>query len=271
MPAPTARELVSSRESNTGEQTNYVKRFRIDDTTEEDVAYQTAIAASPVTGLLHGILLRRRNVHIVPDGYNHWLAEISYGPKGSGNEVGDWELTWDTTAVQEKITQSLGTRRVNIDGTAADYNGAIGVVKSGSSTTVEGCQIYVPKFAWSVTYTFDGAAVTSSMAMIHYGLTGKLNSGSFWGFGPGEVLFLGGRGTTGSSAPTKVTLSFLSAKDATVNTAGKSISKRGWEYLWYAYKEKKDDDAKVVVQKPLGAYLETVYESANLAALGIGT
>ena len=48
------------------------------------------------------------------------------------------------------------------------------------------------------------------------------------------------------------------------------ISKKGWEYLWVRYAEVEDESAQVLVKRPVAAYVEKVYDSANFAALGIG-
>ena len=49
------------------------------------------------------------------------------------------------------------------------------------------------------------------------------------------------------------------------------INKKGWEYLWVRYAEVEDEDAQVLVNRPVAAYVERVYDTGNFAALGIGT
>mgnify|MGYP000992201137 CR=1 FL=1 len=266
---PTAVELVNSREVTYGDPNGLVARYRVDAANTHDEAVTAVISLAPTLATVQGQSVVRQNIRCIPKARRMWEAEVTYGER-KANQIGDWKLSWDTTAVQEKITQSYGTRKVSIAGSAADYNGAIGVVKSGSSLTVEGCQIYVPKFAWQITYCFPAAAVTPSMAVLHHSLTGKTNSGYFWGFQPGECLFLGGTGATGSTGKAEVTLRFLSSPHASFTTAGANIEKRGWEYVWFSYQDAKDSEANIRIQKPLAAYLETVYLTANLGMLGIG-
>ena len=49
------------------------------------------------------------------------------------------------------------------------------------------------------------------------------------------------------------------------------IDKKGWEYLWVRYADVEDDAAKVLVKRPIGAYVEQVYDYASFLALGIGS
>jgi hypothetical protein len=49
------------------------------------------------------------------------------------------------------------------------------------------------------------------------------------------------------------------------------IAKKGWEYLWVRYADVEDTGAKMLVKRPIAAYVEQVYEYANFAGLGIGT
>ena len=48
------------------------------------------------------------------------------------------------------------------------------------------------------------------------------------------------------------------------------IQKKGWEYLWVRYADEEDAGAKVVIKRPIGVYVERVYEYADFAGLGIG-
>ena len=46
-------------------------------------------------------------------------------------------------------------------------------------------------------------------------------------------------------------------------------SKKGWEYLWVKYAEQEDENAKTLVQQPIAAYVERVYDEASFAPLEI--
>ena len=47
------------------------------------------------------------------------------------------------------------------------------------------------------------------------------------------------------------------------------IDKKGWEYLWVRYADDEDVNAKVLVKKPIGVYVEQVYENGDFSGLGI--
>ena len=49
-----------------------------------------------------------------------------------------------------------------------------------------------------------------------------------------------------------------------------NIEKRGWDYLWVAYAPGTDPGANAMIQEPIGAYVEEVFEEGDLTQLGIG-
>ena len=53
------------------------------------------------------------------------------------------------------------------------------------------------------------------------------------------------------------------------NIAG--IDKEGWHYLWVRFADEEDNAAKVLIKKPIAAYVERVYEYGDFSGLGIGT
>jgi hypothetical protein len=40
--------------------------------------------------------------------------------------------------------------------------------------------------------------------------------------------------------------------------------------MWVRYQDAEDEDAKVLIKKPIAVYIEKIYEQANLGGLGIG-
>ena len=48
------------------------------------------------------------------------------------------------------------------------------------------------------------------------------------------------------------------------------IVKSGWAYLWLRYQEVEDTTAKMLIQKPIAAYVEQVYREGDFSLLGIG-
>ena len=107
-------------------------------------------------------------------------------------------------------------------------------------------------------------------------LTGKVNSSSFKGFDAGEVLFLGASGTrrgTGSKDLWEITFKFaVSPNTKNLKVGDISVgSKKGWEYMWVKYQSDIDNSRENIIAKPVGVYIEQVYEYANLRGLGIGS
>lgn len=67
------------------------------------------------------------------------------------------------------------------------------------------------------------------------------------------------------------TYSFSGSPNKTNLTVGdiSGIAKNGWDYLWVRYADSDDTAAKAIIKKPLAAYVESVYSSGNLGALGL--
>jgi len=80
-------------------------------------------------------------------------------------------------------------------------------------------------------------------------------------------------GATGSKTNTgwwSLTFNFQRLPNTTSKPfAGFTINKKGWEVAWAYYLPQDDATAKMVVQKPVAAYVEKVFESGNFSDLGI--
>ena len=101
----------------------------------------------------------------------------------------------------------------------------------------------------------------------------KVNSGSFKGLAAGECLFLGASGSMRAGGDWEITFKFAGSPNRTNIRVGDITvpSKKGWEYLWVKYSEQEDTAAKAIVQRPVAAYVEKVYDDGDFGALGIGT
>jgi len=114
-----------------------------------------------------------------------------------------------------------------------------------------------------------------------YQLTGKANSaawsinvdGVVMNFAAGECLFLGASGSKRGADDWEISFRFAASPNATNLTVGDilGINKKGWEYLWVRYADSEDEAAKVLVKKPVAAYVEKVYEEGNFGGLGMGS
>jgi hypothetical protein len=106
-----------------------------------------------------------------------------------------------------------------------------------------------------------------------FNLTGKVNNASFKGMAAGECLFLGASGSRRGSEKWEINFRFAGSPNRSGIQIGAitGIAKKGWEYLWVRYADEADATAHALVKKPVGVYIERVYEEGNFSSLGIGT
>lgn len=204
-----------------------------------------------------------------------WLAEVRYVKTGSVPKLqqpGSVRRSFDTGGGTQHITQSLETKMIYCTGdfpAEPDFQGAIGATKD----SVEGCDIVMPAYRFSETRTFPTGDVDATYIGKLYRLTGKVNNGTFKGFAAHEVLFLGASGSDRDDANTEITFNFEAKPNRTGQTIGEiaDIDFDGWDYVWVLYRPKEDTDAKALVQRPVGVFVERVYDEDNFSDLGIGT
>jgi hypothetical protein len=126
----------------------------------------------------------------------------------------------------------------------------------------------VPTFTWQETHYLDDINMAA-----YYELTGKVNNAEFRGFAAGEVLCMPPTGQKrGPYGKWEVTFKFASSPNRIGITVGQiiGINKGGWEYMWIRYGESVDPTSHTRIKKPVGVYVEQVYESGDFSFLGIG-
>jgi len=184
-------------------------------------------------------------------------------------ETGDSSFSFDTGGGSQHITNSIQTVHSYPNPGAPSFDGAINVTDDG----VQGVDITVPVYNFSETHILSDATVTTGYKYTLFSLTGKTNNDSFKGFAPGECLFLGAAGSKRGEGDWEVHFKFaasLNANDITIGSIT-GIVKKGWEYLWVRYKDKKDSATNIPVKVPASVYVEQVYKEGNMANLEIGT
>jgi hypothetical protein len=262
----SVREKFQSRESTTGESAQVDLAFIIEGTDDDIVAKSSLLSSSPT--LYDGLV--RQSAHIEPVGPGLWDGLVRYGlPENQEPETGESSFSFDTGGGNQHITQSIQTIAKYPGGTAPDFGGAIGVTHDN----VEGVDITVPIYQFSETHYLADSVVTPAYRGTLFYLTGKVNNGSFRGLAPGECLFLGASGSKRGESDWEITFRFAGSPNVAGLTVGPigGINKKGWEYMWVRYADSEDNDAKVLVKKPVAVYIEKVYELANFSQLGIGT
>jgi len=220
--------------------------------------------------------LPRQNIQIEPLANDIWEGVVRYGltEQSPPPQTGESSFSFDTGGGTQHITHSRGTVGICAAPgiTAPNFQGAIGVTDNG----VEGVDITVPVYHFSETHYLADSVVTPAYKGTLFALTGRVNNASFKGLASGEALFLGAAGSKRGTDPEddwEITFRFAGSPNVTGLTIGPitGVDKKGWEYLWVRYDEVEDENAKVLVQRPIAAYVEQVYEYGNFAALGIGT
>jgi len=268
----TFHELASSRVHETGSNgTRELKYVAMGSSDDVEVRSQ---AESQLPTAYDGVGNRRIRVEPVDSNHGLWEVTASYRTNESQQEspqAGDSSYAFDTTGGTQHITQSKQT----VSGYGApgipaipDFDEAIGVTEDG----VEGVDVTIPVFSYTETHFIPAASVTSGYVNTLFQLTGKVNASGFKGFAAGEMLFLGASGAKRASEDFwEITYRFACSANATGLAVGPitGIAKKGWEYLWALYEDVEDDDAKRIVKRPVAAYVERVYDTANFGGLGI--
>ncbi len=195
-----------------------------------------------------------------------YQGSVRYSKSSGNNLASEPTFRFETRGGSQKVTQSLATTRYG-DG-AANAGGAIGA----TADAVEGTDITVPIYTFSESHTFSDSDVTTAYKSILFSATGTVNAATFKGLAAGEALFLGAAGNRQGDGNWTIDFAFAGSPNISGLSVGdiSGIAKKGWEYLWVRYQAAEDTTAKLLVQKPVGVYVEQVYRSANFAALNIG-
>lgn len=187
------------------------------------------------------------------------LAKVEYGLMDATAE-----FDFDTTGGQTTARQSFGTRKY---GTGPNFQGLINC----NNGRVDGVDITIPTMTFSITRSF--VSISNAYRNLLHRMTGKVNSGAFWGTAAGETLFLGAQGRKAGRELWRVRFAFACSENAANLSVGAGTitvtRKDGWEYLW-VYTEEEEESGRLI-PRPKAAFVEQVYLLADFAALGIGT
>lgn len=267
----TLVEKLDSRRVTLGENPSVELVYILTGTADDAAAVAAIEAAAPL--IYQGLF--RQGLQLDPQwvdensGDGQWVATVRYGPRPLP-KWGESIYSFDTTGGTQHITQSIETvnQYAPPGKTAPDFKGAIGVTPDN----VEGVDITVPVCSFAETHYLPAEIVTMDYRVTLFRLTGKVNNDTFKGCAAGECLFLGATGSKRGSDDWEITYRFAVSPNRDNITIGDitGIDKKGWEYLWVRYEDAEDTDAKVLIKKPIAAYVEKVYEEADFSILGIG-
>jgi len=277
----------SKSEDLDGDNTSGQVVYIITGTKDDQLVMNTAIARMPY--LFRN--LRRDSIDINPVGPDQWEATASYSDpadedededEGDPLEVGEGVWSFDTTGETHNVRntrdvageahtyrQRKGTGTSPNDGGGEMY-GAINVV----GQDVNGVDRVVPSLKMTYRTKLPMSFVDVAWVRNVAGITGTTNSKPFYGFDRGELLFMGVSGEESTRKDPEVTFSF----QASSNFTGKytlvsrdvTMTKKGWEYIWFYYETVEDTDTNRMKPKPVDVYINQLYDESDFSALGIG-
>lgn len=253
-------EAFDSRRFSDGLVSTGELKYIVTGTDDESDVLDALLAEAPATVMD----LRRMEVSAEPLGGGIWACTVPYESRRES------QYTFETGGSTAHITQSLSTvaRYAPSGSTAPDFYGAIGV----NGDSVDGTDITVPVFNFTETYRVPSATVTGTYKMNLFNCTGKTNSAVFRGFAIGEVLFLGASGTKTGLDDWEIAFKFAASPNVSSLSIGGGITvtaKAGWDYLWVRFADAEDTAANALVKRPVAAYVERVYQSADFTVMGL--
>jgi hypothetical protein len=156
-------------------------------------------------------------------------------------------------------------------GSAPDYQQGIGV----TTDSVQGTDVYAGKLEFQILNQIT-TAFTVATIRTYRKCCPKVNNAPWKGFDTGEVLYLGCTANCTPGGVWKVAHKFamnenlyavpVSLKDGIPDIV--IPYKGGFEYLWAAYQT--GAVATALLQRPVAAYVERVYQYADFSLLGMG-
>ena len=219
------------------------------------------IQTHPVTGTLY-----RQTVDMSPQGGGIYYFRVPYGK--TKKESGNYTLSFDTTGGTLHITQAKESIAKYPDVAATPpSHGVIGVHEE----EIDGTDIIIPALKMSVDFEHPMGIITAARIKDLARWTGRTNSTPFFGFDPGEVLFLGATGSEGTDQPTSAQYQFAMSENLANQVIGGIAvsSKKGWEIAHMTYVSDVEDDRPIM--RVEFVYVERVYDTFDMAAaLGFG-
>lgn len=200
-------------------------------------------------------------------------APAGGSPPGDGEALGGVSFTIGLE--NQHVTRSLETIESKGKGGAAapDFKRLIGVTADGK---VEGVDIGAPVATINRRVTIPYLSAGYFKNLIY--LIGKTNAEPYWLFNYEEALLAGvsGQDKGGGGFEMNIEFKYSQTKTNIVvrpdDPPGSGITideKKGWHYLWVAYKPEKDSTANAIVERPIAAYVERVYDTVGFEWLGV--
>ncbi len=227
-----------------------------------------ANAATPPTVLTIYGTLHRQDIRVVQVAYNQFDVTVPYAKNPNAN--GSWTWDFDTTGGTVHITHAEEVARYPA-GVAPPLSGTIGLDKD----QVNGTDIIIPAMKFNVQYKHPSGELTLARSKFLSNITGTVNGDTFLTYAPGEVLFLGARGSDGSDSEVTANYQFAMSANLDNGTIGgiAGVNKKGHEHAWIQFADAVVNEAGVnfPTRKPKHVYVNRPYEEIPMAtALGFG-
>lgn len=250
-------------------------KYLVLDATSKTDAIQAVLSAAPEE--YGGLVLKEVRF----ESYENGNIELSAVYVSSGSvifRIGGEEdpvVNFDCSGGTKHMTHALSQRKVYSDDESTDDDANCGIGWNGKTGgEAEFAGVDVPTADMRETYTKTisiSKATDTTYKRKVAALVGKVNSQKFYGWEPGEIMFLG----CSYSAPLRgarsvqVTYNFrIMPNEKQAVVSGKNCgSKKGFEYLWALSETVNDNGAPTVKTKAI--YNSTVCESASFKDLGL--
>lgn len=180
-------------------------------------------------------------------------------------QINQEEISFEISPQTVRLTQSKETKQ-SVPLHAPNFGGGVGFADNG----FEGADVFVEAFTFSITKYVPATLVTNAYIKQLRDASFHVNDAAWRGFNAGECLFMGASGARRSEDDYAMTFRFSASSNVTgysidANITG--INKGGWEYLWVLYDQRTHAGSGRVIKKPVAAYVERFYDSANFPSL----
>lgn len=254
--------------------------------TRTTVHANSAGTTSPISFAAAGtnLVVGPLNVQVTPDGYapaGGDVGKVLLVVGGTGWIRGAYTITaagggkWTLSGSPAPVGTAGGwwtLAAANLVGAGADYKNAIGVTRD----SVAGTDVYAGKLEFTISQR--NLPLTLPWLRTMRSTVAKTNRYAWRGFAAGELLYLGATGRFTPDELWNITHKFAAGEhqcaiplsfDAATGKPKIVVPFKGaWEYLWCSYTD--ETSANLLVQVPQAAYVEQVYQDADLTLLGLG-
>jgi len=242
----------------------------IDDITDHQIALDYFYSNVPAFTLLdiqgNTYTLILNDLNLKHNSMYSWTVEATYTlPQGGGSAGGGGaessdlvKIGFNTTGGTKTMTKSLsvqpGVARTGYTDPVPDFN-------------ITGVEVQTRGFGFNLTVYFPPSIWNNGFINTIYMLSKCTNNAPFFGFAPGEVLFIDGSAEGDFYSTVPVTYNFIANPNtvASPDPGFPPLTATGHEIVDYVFYE--NEESFQVTSVPTFRYVHQVYESANLSLL----